>query len=180
MIINKIKTRKSCYGLLLLLVMACSAKGYGQTGLLFYHSAKAFIDDNKFTESLRYFALDSAINLNNKKDTAYAYRGCAKMYWGDIEGAIKDFDTALFYNNRSFIAYAFRGIAKKMSKDYNGAIEDLTKAIGLNPKEADFYYNRARAELNIDKKQQAYSDFIKARDLGNSDAKTFLKQYFNK
>ena len=66
MIINTFKSKKGFWVVLLILAIACSKKGFGQTGELFYNAGRAFIDDKMYAEGLKY--LDSAIYLNYKND----------------------------------------------------------------------------------------------------------------
>ena len=106
MVINKIKTYKGCYGLLMLLVMACTVKVDGQTAEEYYKKGKEKLASNHYKDAIKYF--DSSILINSKFDSAYFRRGTAKDQLGFYKAAILDYDTAIILNNSADYFYQNR------------------------------------------------------------------------
>src|SRR5436309_3416347 len=77
-------------------------------------------------------------------------RGIEKAKYGDLDGAIADFDRAIELNPKDDAPYYNRAQAKRLKKDTAGAIADYTRAIELgstNPA-AYNYRGNARSENN--------------------------------
>lgn len=58
-----------------------------------------------------------------------------------------------------------QGIWAYREKAYIRAVDRFTKVIGHEPTLAEAFHNRARAQANLDKRQDAAADFIAASDL---------------
>ena len=113
---------------------------------------------------------NQALELRPKDITSLNHRGMVKNALEDHLGAIKDFNQVLKFDPGIANAYLDRGNAKFYLGYPDKAIEDFSQAIALNPEYADAYANRGIVFLNMDKRQQACSDLLKASTLGHDMA----------
>ncbi len=65
-----------------------------------------------------------------------------------------------------------------LDKRYPEAERILLHALELDPKNALAHLHLGMLYLEREKRDLAYSHFVNARDLGNSDAQAILNQYF--
>ena len=56
-------------------------------------------------------------------------------------------------------------------------IQDYAQVIKINPKDSDAFFNRANVKKEIGDMEGACKDWRKATDLGDDDAKKFLKEH---
>jgi|GEM_PF-494394 len=109
----------------------------------------------------------------------YFYRGLARSYQGDLDGAIADFSQAIKLvgaagdKQRQAIAYNNRGEAWRRKGKHDKAIADFTKAIELKPDFAEAYYNRGNAWDDKGEYDRAIEDFTKAIELNPDDAEAY-------
>lgn len=97
---------------------------------------------------------------------------------GRLSYSIEDFNTAVEYYTKAIERitdkdpqlYLIRGEAYEQLKGYENAIADYSLAIGLNPNIADAYYSRGQAKARAGRMKDACPDWIKAAELGNSEA----------
>ena len=98
MIINQLKTKKGYCLVLLLLAMACSVIGKGQTvrDYSFYYSkGNALLEKKKGKDAISMF--DSTLQFQPKNPDAYIGRGTGKIYYYMPEEGLMDYDTAILY-----------------------------------------------------------------------------------
>ena len=76
------------------------------------------------------------IRANPKDAAAYARRGVALRYKGELDSAIKDLTEAIRLDPASAFWFLNRGIVWASKKDYYKALADYTEAIRLDPEEA--------------------------------------------
>ena len=106
----------------------------------------------------------------------YSMRGNAKRNSGDFDGAISDQNKALDFDPLYADGYFNRGIAKFKKGDFDGAIQDYSQVIKINPKDSDAFFNRANVKKEIEDMKGACEDWRTAADLGDDDAKKFLRE----
>ena len=63
-------------------------------------------------------------------------------------------------------------------RDFDGAIEDYSKVLKINSKDSDAFFNRANVKKEIGDMKDACEDWSKAADLGDDDAKKFLREHY--
>ena len=107
----------------------------------------------------------------------YSMRGNAKRNLGDFDGAISDQNKALDFDPLFADGYFNRGIANFKKGDFDGAIQDYSQVIKINPKDSDALFNRANVKKEIGEMKGACEDWRKAADLGDNDAKKFLREH---
>ena len=106
----------------------------------------------------------------------YSMRGNAKRNSGDFDGAISDQNKALDFDPLYADGYFNRGIAKFKKGDFDGAIQDYSQVLKINPKDSDAFFNRANVKKEIEDMKGACEDWRTAADLGDDDAKKFLRE----
>ena len=107
----------------------------------------------------------------------YSMRGNAKRNLGDFDGAISDQNKALDFDPLFADGYFNRGIANFKKGDFDGAIQDYSQVIKIKPKDSDALFNRANVKKEIGEMKGACEDWRKAADLGDNDAKKFLREH---
>ena len=107
----------------------------------------------------------------------YSMRGNAKRNLGDFDGAISDQNKALDFDPLYADGYFNRGIANFKKGDFDGAIKDYSQVIKINPQDSDALFNRANVKKEIGEMKGACEDWRKAADLGDNDAKKFLREH---
>lgn len=83
---------------------------------------------------------DRLLELQPQAEVGYANRATAKMYLGDVQGAIADCDMGLNLDNSASgaaLLYNNRGTAYRMNDDYTAAMSDYNLALStsLNPQQ---------------------------------------------
>jgi tetratricopeptide (TPR) repeat protein/membrane protease YdiL (CAAX protease family) len=129
----------------------------------FYESGVADCKAAKFNQAIA--NLTHAIQLGDRSEDIYVYRGIAKYKEGDMDGAISDYAKAIELKPADSEAFFDCGLAKQGKADFKGAIAEYDEAIILNARFTRAYYDRGLAmvgETNLDK---AITDFGKAIEL---------------
>lgn len=106
-----------------------------------------------------------AIRLNPKHALAYFNRGSIYQARREFDRALADFTEAIRLNPNEVRAHNQRGNAHFGRREFPQAIAAYTEAIRLNPNEPVYYENRAKAYLQLGRKQEAEPDEKKAKEL---------------
>ena len=134
--------------------------------------------------------LSRVIELDNNNSIAYNDRGATKMFLGNLEEAIKDFDRAIELNPYLSEAYNNRGNAENnLGNHYNSidylesALKDYNKAIEINPNNSEAYNNRASTKKdlakfynNINYLEDAIKDFNKSIELNPNNSGAYYNR----
>lgn len=126
-----------------------------------------------------------AIALDPTLPEAFLNRGKAKRAFGDLDGAISDFEMTvelapqLATNNRDITqAYLNRGYIRSNQLDVDGALSDYDRAIRFDPNDADAYFKRGRIFLIAGNLQFAIADFDKSIALDAHNPLVFAERGF--
>jgi tetratricopeptide (TPR) repeat protein len=87
--------------------------------------------------------LNSAISLDSKYASAYAFRGFVRTQLKDLAGAETDLNKAVSLDPKSALAYVMRGGLKSIQNDFLGGLADANRSISLDPKFSLAYFLRA-------------------------------------
>ncbi|GEM_PF-5495062 len=131
-------------------------------------------------------AWDELIDLCNKAieempmwDWAYYRRSTA---WGnkkDFTKVVDDCTKAIGFNPTLADAYYNRGAARFFLAKYMESADDYQKSIDLNYiKKADGYFNRGLCFQKLDHHKAAYTEFVKAKELGSQKAIDLIKKQY--
>ena len=96
---------------------------------------------------------------------AYACRGLVRVYLGDFDQAIADYDRALRIQSKLVEAYVGRGIARDSKGDHDGALVDYNRAISIEPKSAYAYFRRGNILVEKSDFGGALRDFDRVLEL---------------
>ena len=100
--------------------------------------------------------------------------GGAKIYKGDYQGAIADYNLALQINPNNPDIYYQRGIAYFNLNNTKAALDDFNQVIRLNPKNYRGYVGRGNAYGNKKEYDRAIADFNQALKLNSNYAKAYI------
>ena len=106
-------------------------------------TAFAFSQEREMDLALEY--IEKAIEIAPNEPELIYFRGSAKFFIGDDEGAIEDLDRVIAQNRHHGLAYVYRGAAKSALGMHWEGIKDLNTAIRIDPKNPLAYFHRAMA-----------------------------------
>lgn len=95
--------------------------------------------------SIQYF--NQIINAKPYLYEPYFYRGMAKFYLDDYQGAEEDCSLSIERNPFVVGAYQVRGLSRIRQNKYDSAIEDYTAALRLDPENVTLWHNLALCHL---------------------------------
>ena len=104
--------------------------------------------------------------------------------YGIVKGILQDYKTAIIYFDKTISikptyaeAYSNRALAKTFLKDFDGAILDYNELIRFNTNNAAAYSKRGNAFFNLNKINEACSDWRKAASLNDYSANEMILTY---
>jgi len=117
------------------------------------------------------------IIIQSDNQLAYVGRANCKEALKDYEGAIADYSIAIMLKPTDEKSYLNRGILQYKTKQFYEAISDLSSAIVKLPDNSTAYYYRGLAYIELKDYATACTNFTKAAELGNKEAKTGINKY---
>jgi tetratricopeptide (TPR) repeat protein len=136
--------------------------------------------DSKKMEKNLVEMLTNSINKKADSDMLYQYRGLYEYYLGDKKAALSDFDQAIKLNPGNIEALYHSGLLYGEMSDYTKAVERLTKTIEADKNYKSAYLYRGVYNFNNEKIDLACADFNKAKELGETSAQKYIKDYCSK
>ncbi len=109
--------------------------------------------------SIQYF--NQVIKVKPYMAEPYFYRAAAKLSLEDFSGAEEDCNLCIERNPFITGAYQVRGIARQNLGDYQGAIDDYNEGLKYAPEDRVFLGNKAIAEVQLKKYDDAEKSFEK-------------------
>jgi tetratricopeptide (TPR) repeat protein len=109
--------------------------------------------------------------LDNSADESAAYRdmGKQKLLDGDAVGALNDFTIAIEKNAGEPLNYVYRGEVLMAGSNFEAAIADFDAAARIDPKETAAHYDRALADIKLERLADAKNDLDRAIDAFDYD-----------
>jgi tetratricopeptide (TPR) repeat protein len=117
----------------------------------------------------------SALALDTNDISTLKMIAIANMYIGNTETALLNIDNALLKCPHSYEILVSKGDILSEAGKYEESLILYNQAVDLNPNDAFLYYNRAEIKLELNKKEEARDDFLKAFNLGYFPAKEKIK-----
>ena len=130
---------------------------------------------NKLSQQGTIFFMRKAENPETENSELYILMGRTKFESNEFEAAIKHFDKAIELSPNYGKAYLNRALAKNKLEEYESAISDFDIAIELSPNDGIGYFGRGLSNFGIGDKDAAKVDWMKAGDLGITQAHTMIK-----
>ena len=109
--------------------------------------------------SIQYF--NQVIKVKPYLAEPYFYRAAAKLSLEDFSGAEEDCNMCIERNPFITGAYQVRGIARQNLGNYQGAIDDYNEGLKYAPEDRTFLGNKAIAEVQLKKYDDAEKSFEK-------------------
>ncbi|MFO7962545.1 MAG: tetratricopeptide repeat protein [Desulfobacterales bacterium] len=109
------------------------------------------------------------------KDADYwTDRGVLSAVYGNDKAAVKFFEKAISLDPGKSNAHFHKAMALAGLGDMDKALEAVERAIGHNGRNATYVYGRGRIYLLDGQTEKALSDFKRAAEMGNQDAKHYI------
>lgn len=105
--------------------------------------------------------LDSCLQLNAVKDSAYLMKGFVYYSLKDYPKAYEQFEQATKIRPRMAAAWEYRVQAAFLMKDYTKVVNEIDKALALQPSNAELLLLKAQANMEL----RYFSSAIRAYDL---------------
>ena len=118
----------------------------------------------------------SAVAAAESRDPHYWFqKGALCATYGNNQAAVNYFGKAIYLDPGHSGAYFSQGVSYGQLGDYARAVAAINRAIEMKPHNGLYYYGRARVYLLSGEKEKAMADFRKAADLGDEDARIYLR-----
>ncbi|WP_163401543.1 tetratricopeptide repeat protein [Flavobacterium fluviatile] len=159
------------------LLLISSMLIYGpKAPLVKFYYWKGFIEQRNGNLESAIKNFDKATELNKEYPTAYISRGSAYLDIKEYGKAIENYSTAIKLSPENEEPYAYRGRAYYEIDSLKNSKNDFDMAIKLNGNFGYAYSNRALLKYTkLNDQVGACEDLKKAAELGDSDAKSHLK-----
>jgi curved DNA-binding protein CbpA len=140
---------------------------------IYFQRAKCYIKIKNYPEVLK--DLNSAIELNNKFDSLYYYRGEVNNHiLQNFSKAIEDYKTAIHLNKNFTEAIFGKAISLQSIEKYKESIDDFNTLIIMKPNEGSYYYYRAYSKFGLKETKAACEDWLQAEQRGFLEARKAL------
>ncbi|MGA2296161.1 MAG: tetratricopeptide repeat protein [FCB group bacterium] len=118
---------------------------------------------------------NKGLNIEPNNSELYMYRGLAKADMDDKKGALQDLKKAVSISNDYMSLYELAETEYRFG-DTEDALSNYTKAINAKPDYAVLYFKRGNLKSETGDKEGACTDWKKAGQLGNKDARDKIKK----
>lgn len=118
---------------------------------------ESYLKDGKPTEAIANY--NKAIKVNPNNVEAYASRGAANYFAGNLDAAIEDF--VLVINNQPYRseAYSALGAALAAKGDYEDSLKYINASLFLNPNNVEGFFSRGAVNYALGHYDQAVNDY---------------------
>jgi tetratricopeptide (TPR) repeat protein len=117
----------------------------------------------------------TAASAEHRDPNYWFQKGALCATYGNNQAAVGYFGKAIALDPGHSGAHFSQGVSYGQLGNYTRALAAINRAIEMKPRNALYYYGRARVYLLSGEKENAMADFRKAADLGDEDARIYLK-----
>lgn len=117
----------------------------------------------------------AAASAEHRDPNYWFQKGALCATYGNNQAAVGYFGKAIALDPGHSGAYFSQGVSYGQLGNYTRALAAINRAIEMRPQNGLYYYGRARVYLLSGEKENAMADFRKAADLGDEDARIYLK-----
>lgn len=114
-------------------------------------------------------------SADTRGPTYWFQKGALCATYGNNQAAVTYFAKAIGLDPAHSGAYFSQGVSYGQLGDYPRAVAAINRAIEMQPRNGLYYYGRGRVYLLAGERESAMADFRKAADLGDEDARIYLK-----
>ncbi|MCQ2229573.1 MAG: tetratricopeptide repeat protein [Bacteroidales bacterium] len=159
--------------LLCLILMACGLHAYCQinTNRIMSIGRNALYFED-YVLSIQYF--NRVINVKPYLADPYYYRGIAKFYLDDLNGAANDCEVAIGINPFLIGAYNLKGIINLRQGKSDLALKDFTAGLDLEPDNMNLLLNSGIANINLKEYESAIAAYDKLLEYDKNNVPAIL------
>ncbi len=117
----------------------------------------------------------AAASAESRDPNYWFQKGALCATYGNNQAAVGYFGKAIALDPGHSGAYFSQGVSYGQLGNYTRALAAINRAIEMMPQNGLYYYGRARVYLLSGEKENAMADFRKSADLGDEDARIYLK-----
>jgi protein O-mannosyl-transferase len=143
--------------------------------IAYYNRGNIYLALHQYQKALDNYS--KAISLLPAFSNALINRGIIYYELHDYNSALSDYQQALPYAPENPFIYNNIGAVLRETKKYDEAIASYTKALTIDQNFAIAYYGRGLSYQRLGNLTNAYADWLKASQLGNTSAKETLKHF---
>ncbi|HLO85095.1 MAG TPA: site-2 protease family protein [Nostocaceae cyanobacterium] len=118
----------------------------------------------------------AALKTNPNDVNAYAKRARIRMFIGDYQGSLADYNQAVSLKPEDNSLLNQRAYLRSILKDYKGALQDYNQLSKRQPKDLDIYYKSSRLRERIQDYQGAIVDYNTILQLNPQHHGTYLSR----
>ncbi len=128
-----------------------------------YEKGVDLTENKQYQQAVEQFS--KAIELSDRVEKAYTYRGMSYGCLGEFEKGLSDFDKALALDPNLFEAYYHRAVLFGRQGKFARAVDDMTKVIELAPEFAFAHAVRASLYKEMGALEEAKEDMDTFKNL---------------
>jgi tetratricopeptide (TPR) repeat protein len=117
----------------------------------------------------------AAASAEHRDPNYWFQKGALCATYGNNQAAVNYFGKAIALDPGHSGAHFSQGVSYGQLGNYTRALAAINRAIEMRPQNGLYYYGRARVYLLSGEKANAMADFRRAADLGDEDARIYLK-----
>jgi len=117
----------------------------------------------------------AAASAEHRDPNYWFQKGALCATYGNNQAAVNYFGMAIALDPGHSGAHFSQGVSYGQLGNYTRALAAINRAIEMRPRNGLYYYGRARVYLLSGEKANAMADFRRAADLGDEDARIYLK-----
>jgi len=118
---------------------------------------------------------DAMKSADSRDPTYWFQKGALSATYGNNQAAVAYFEKAIALDPAHSGAYFSQGVSYGQLGNYSRAVAAINRAIEMQPRNGLYYYGRGRVYLLSGETERAMADFRRAADLGDEDARIYLK-----
>jgi len=142
--------------------------------IVLFKAAQAYVEVFKLSKAIKLYS--KAIDLNPNNPDYFFNRGRALILDKNFNKAIKDFNKVLELKPNNKEAFLKKAYCYYFQNEYNKSLEIIESIIKQTNDFAEVYYLKGLVNLDLESKEQACKDFLKAQEFGYTVEQFLIEQ----